>query len=64
MLESLSAKDADGGFRTSWPWGTGLVLFVVREAVGDRTSVVQEPNLFDMLAKYAVVVGLSEAKLT
>jgi maleamate amidohydrolase len=40
----------------------GFIPLVVREAVGDRTSAVHEANLFDMSAKYAAVVGLSEAK--
>ena len=38
------------GFRTS----------VVREACGDRHSAPHEANLFDMNAKYAVVVSEEE----
>ncbi len=39
----------------------GFGPFVVREAVGDRTSAVHEANLFDLHAKYADVISLDEA---
>lgn len=39
----------------------GFIPFVVREAVGDRTDTVNEANLFDLHAKYADVIALSEA---
>jgi maleamate amidohydrolase len=39
----------------------GLVPVVPRECVGDRWPAAHEANLFDMQAKYADVVSLSEA---
>ena len=39
----------------------GLVPIVPRECVGDRWAAAHEANLFDMQAKYADVVSLSEA---
>ncbi len=39
----------------------GFVPFVVREAVGDRTPAVHEANLFDLNAKYADVIPLTDA---
>ncbi|MCL4141347.1 UNVERIFIED_CONTAM: hypothetical protein GTU68_053896 [Idotea baltica] len=38
----------------------GFMPFVVREAVGDRTSQIEDANLFDLHAKYADVVSLDE----
>ena len=64
MLESLGAKDAEAELHNVLALGHRLVLLVVRAAVADSASVVHESNLFDMLAEYAVVVGLSEAKPT
>lgn len=40
----------------------GFVPMVVRDAVGDRAPGPHEANLFDLQAKYAEVVGLSEAR--
>lgn len=40
----------------------GFVPIVVRDAVGDRSSLPHEANLFDLQAKYAEVVGLEEAR--
>jgi len=40
----------------------GFVPFVVREAVGDRTSAVHEASLFDLHAKYADVISLADAR--
>ena len=37
-------------------------VVVAREAVGDRNDSAHEANLFDMHAKYADVVGLSEVE--
>lgn len=39
----------------------GFRPMVVREAVGDRHPDIQQANLFDMNAKYADVIGESEA---
>jgi len=39
----------------------GVVPFVVREAVGDRTDAVNEANLFDLHAKYADVISIDDA---
>jgi maleamate amidohydrolase len=39
----------------------GFIPVVVRDAVGDRAPEPHEANLFDLQAKYAEVVGLSEA---
>ena len=39
---------------------TGLRAMVVRECVGDRSQNAHEQSLFDLQAKYADVVGLSE----
>jgi len=39
----------------------GFIPLVVREAVGDRADEPHEANLFDMSAKYAEVIELSEA---
>lgn len=39
----------------------GFIPLVVREAVGDRAAEPHEANLFDMSAKYAEVIGLTEA---
>ena len=39
----------------------GFIPVVVREAVGDRDEAPHEANLFDLQAKYADVVGLTEA---
>ena len=39
----------------------GLAPIVPRECVGDRWAAAHEANLFDMQAKYADVVSLSEA---
>jgi maleamate amidohydrolase len=39
----------------------GFIPLVVREAVGDRAPDPHKANLFDLQAKYAEVVGLSEA---
>ncbi len=39
----------------------GFVPIIVREAVGDRAPGPHDANLFDLQAKYAEVVGLSEA---
>ncbi len=39
----------------------GFVPVVVRDAVGDRAEGPHEANLFDLQAKYAEVIGLSEA---
>ena len=39
----------------------GLVPIVPRECVGDRWAAAHEANLFDMHAKYADVVSLSDA---
>ncbi len=39
----------------------GFVPMVVRDAVGDRASAPHEANLFDLQAKYAEVVDLTEA---
>ena len=39
----------------------GLAPIVPRECVGDRWDAAHEANLFDMQAKYADVVSLSEA---
>jgi maleamate amidohydrolase len=39
----------------------GFIPIVIREAVGDRDERVHEANLFDLNAKYADVVGESEA---
>lgn len=39
----------------------GFIPIVIREAVGDRDERVHEANLFDLHAKYADVVGESEA---
>lgn len=39
----------------------GFVPLVVRDAVGDRDARVHEANLFDLNAKYADVIHLSEA---
>jgi maleamate amidohydrolase len=39
----------------------GFVPMVVRDAVGDRAPGPHESNLFDLNAKYAEVVGLTEA---
>jgi nicotinamidase-related amidase len=39
----------------------GFVPMVVRDAVGDRAPGPHEANLFDLQAKYAEVVALSEA---
>ncbi len=38
----------------------GVIPVVVREAVGDRSSVPHEASLFDLDAKYADVVSLAE----
>ena len=38
----------------------GFVPIVVREAVGDRAPGPHEANLFDLQAKYAEVVSLSD----
>lgn len=39
----------------------GFIPFVVRDAVGDRTTAVHDANLFDLHAKYADVVTLDTA---
>jgi maleamate amidohydrolase len=39
----------------------GFVTLVVKDAVGDRAPGPHEANLFDMSAKYADLVGTSEA---
>jgi maleamate amidohydrolase len=39
----------------------GFIPLVVREALGDRADEPHEANLFDMSAKYAEVIELSEA---
>jgi len=39
----------------------GFVPWVVRDAVGDRHAAPHEANLFDLQAKYAEVVSLTEA---
>jgi len=39
----------------------GFIPMVVRDAVGDRAEGPHEASLFDLQAKYAEVVGLSEA---
>jgi nicotinamidase-related amidase len=39
----------------------GLAPIVPRECVGDRWPAAHEANLYDMQAKYADVVSLSEA---
>lgn len=39
----------------------GFIPIVVRDAVGDRHDAPHEANLFDMDAKYADVIGESEA---
>jgi len=39
----------------------GFIPMVVREAVGDRAPRPHEANLFDLQAKYAEVVSLSDA---
>jgi maleamate amidohydrolase len=39
----------------------GFPPLVVAEAVGDRTTEVQTANLFDLAAKYADVISLSQA---
>jgi nicotinamidase-related amidase len=39
----------------------GFVPMVVRDAVGDRAEGPHEASLFDLQAKYAEVVGLSDA---
>ncbi len=39
---------------------SGLRAIVVREAVGDRSAAAHEQSLFDLDAKYADVVSLSE----
>ncbi len=39
----------------------GFVPVVVRDAVGDRAEGPHEANLFDLQAKYAEVIGLSDA---
>jgi len=38
----------------------GFIPLVVREAVGDRATGAHEANLFDLQAKYAEVVSLSQ----
>ena len=40
----------------------GLRTIVVREAVGDRSASAHEANLFDLDAKYADVVNLTEVE--
>lgn len=40
----------------------GFIPWVVREAVGDRAQEPHDANLFDLQAKYAEVVGLSEVE--
>jgi maleamate amidohydrolase len=40
---------------------TGFRPMVVREAVGDRSPAAREQSLFDMDAKYADVISLTEA---
>lgn len=40
----------------------GFIPLVVREAVGDRAPGPHEANLFDLQAKYAEVVSLSEVR--
>ena len=40
----------------------GFIPLVVREAVGDRDSRPHEASLFDLQAKYAEVVSVSEAR--
>lgn len=40
---------------------TGLRPMVVRECVGDRSAAAHEQSLFDLQAKYADVVSLSQA---
>lgn len=39
----------------------GFVPLVVREAVGDREPAVHEASLYDLQAKYAEVISLTEA---
>jgi maleamate amidohydrolase len=39
----------------------GFAPFVIREACGDRHSAPHEANLFDLQAKYAEVIGETEA---
>lgn len=39
----------------------GFIPLVVREAVGDRANGPHEANLFDLQAKYAEVISLSDA---
>jgi maleamate amidohydrolase len=39
----------------------GFVPFVVRDACGDRHPRPHEANLFDLQAKYAEVIGETEA---
>jgi nicotinamidase-related amidase len=39
----------------------GFIPLVVRDAVGDRAEGPHDASLFDLQAKYAEVVGLSEA---
>lgn len=39
----------------------GFVPFVIRDACGDRHAVPHEANLFDLQAKYAEVIGETEA---
>lgn len=39
----------------------GFVPIIVREAVGDRAPGPHDANLFDLQAKYAEVIGLTEA---
>ena len=40
----------------------GFIPVVVREAVGDRDDAPHEANLFDLQAKYADVISLSDAR--
>lgn len=40
----------------------GFIPIVVRDAVGDRDSGVHEANLFDLSAKYADVVALTDVQ--
>ncbi|MFW2381344.1 MAG: isochorismatase family protein [Acidimicrobiales bacterium] len=73
LAEQLRSLDIDtvviGGVSTSGcvratatdASAAGLVPFVVRDAVGDRTDAVQRSNLFDLHAKYADVISLETA---
>ena len=42
----------------------GFIPIIVEEAVGDRAEGPHRANLFDMSAKYASVVSLSELEAT